>query len=100
MSRLRVYDPKKGREVTVGEIQRDTFIKRTGKSHYMIKYRGYGISKLVLDKLSGLGVKNIIVKTMTEEYHTSLETWLTEGTLDNFGHGEQIFLGVAKMYRK
>ena len=100
MSMLRVYDPAKKREVTVGEIQKDIFIKRTGKAHYMIKYRGYGISKLVIEKLSQLNVKHIIIRTMTEEYNAPLETWVEEGTLDDFGHGEQIFLGVAKMKRK
>ena len=99
-TRLKVYDPAKGREVTVGEIQKDVFIKRTGKAHYMIKHKGYGISKIVIDKLVKLKITGIIVKTITEEYHTSLENWVTNGIVDDYGHGEQIFLGVAKMSRR
>ena len=96
---LRVYDEKKGREVTAGTIQKDIFIKRASSKHYMVKYQGYGISSKVIEKLCKLNVEHIIIKTATEEYTAPLELWLEEGTLDNFGHGEQIFYPVAKMKR-
>jgi len=97
---LKVYDPKKGKEVTVGELQGDCFIKRVSNNHYMIKYQGYGIDKVVLDKLKQLQVKYIMIKASAVEYYVEVDTWIVAGKTDNYGHGEQVFLPVSKMNRK
>jgi len=100
MSKLKVYDPKKGREVTVGEIQGTSFIKRVSSNHYMRKYNGYGIDIFVLEKLKQLKIPYIMIKASSVEYFVELNVWLEEGTLDDFGHGKQIFLPVVRMKRK
>ena len=99
MEIIKIYDAKKGAEVTAGKIEKDCFIKKVKAKHYMRKYKGYGIDKKLLQKLylTHREVTDIIIVCKTTKYKTKIKDWINHGTEDNFGHGEQYFLPVSTM---
>ena len=99
MEIIKVYDAKKGVEVTTGKIVKDCFIKKVKPKHYMRKYQGYGIDKKVLDKLYSVyrEVMYIVIVCKTTKYKSKILDWMQLATKDDFGHGEQYFLPVSTM---
>jgi len=98
VNELKIYDPKKGQEITVGRIEGACFRKKVKSKHYMRKYQGYGIDKRVIDKLlSMLEIDFIIIETKTTIMRSTIPAWINRGTRADFGHGEQYFLAVKEM---
>jgi len=99
MTALKVYDQKKGKEVTIGTIKGNNLVKKVSNRHYMIKYNGYGIDRKLLKIIfmNNPEIENIIIKTKTTEYTSEIADWFNKGIKDDFGHGEQQFLAVKDM---
>jgi len=95
MEVIKVYDHKKGKEVTVGKIDGDCFIKIVKPIHYMRKYDAYGIDAVVLERLryGNRKINHIILKPSRQsKYISDINDWIEHGIKEDFGHGVQYFL--------
>ena len=61
---IRTYDPRKDKSIVAGAFKDSVFYKTVGSSHYMIKEKGYGIQDDVINQLSELNCRNIIIFTV------------------------------------
>jgi hypothetical protein len=83
----------------VGKVMGDTFYTRRNSKHLMRKFNGYGVSKDILLKVQGMGVKNIQIKTderilnfPIEKYLNSIHTHTYNGRLSDFKDDIQMFV--------
>jgi len=98
--KLKVYDPQKNRNVTIGELIGDTFYKEVhSKKHFMFKLNGYGITESAFRKLRIKDVKHmLILETDTGvKLQSTLDDWSLKGIVKDFGAGEQRFLNIKYM---
>jgi hypothetical protein len=88
------FDPQKRKNVYAGEYNPTnyTFSKQVNQNHFMILEKGYGIQEEVLQQLSELGCKNIVIKTLKGIQVSLLADWFKQ-PVKNYGHGRQRFLG-------
>jgi len=64
----------------------------------MVKHKGYGIQKDILQKLLNKNIKDVVIITQAGTVHkASLRAWLTKGKSGNYAHGDQIFLDISNM---
>lgn len=96
---MTTYDTKKHKQVKVGEIIGDEFVKRViDKKHFFKLYKGYGIQKSVLQELVSKGVRKVkIINDKGMEYVAPISVWVQYGVVKDFGHGEQVFLSIDRM---
>ena len=93
--KIYTFDHKKTRRVLAGIIDGKTFIKRVKNNHFVRRYRGYGISKEVIEILLEKNIKNIQVITKNKSYLSKVEDWTR--IEDDLGHGLQCFLSINFM---
>jgi len=95
---IKTLDPKKGKEVSCGSVEDDTYYRKVGNKHFMVKHNGYGIQMDVFKKLVKMGVYDVEIITKAGTKHRApLYTWLSKGKKDDFGHGPQLFLDITYM---
>ena len=102
MSRIviRTYDPKKGKNVVVGYLYDNKFVKHAKKGHYMVKEGGFGLQEDVILQLSNFSdCDTVVIKTKAGAYYSALAQWKVQ-PLKNYGHGPQRFLAVKEMIRR
>lgn len=99
--RITTYDPKKNKEVFVGTLIGNVFIRKVSSKHFMRILQAYGIQKDVVEKLNRLDCEYVLFETNRRKLLSAFNQWLGEDskTLD-FGHGKQVFLPVNKMINK
>jgi len=95
MEKIYAYDKAKQKMILAGMIQAETFIKSVKNNHYVKKYRGYGISKEVINILKKREIKNILIKSKKNSYLSKVSQW--EHIIDDLGNGEQCFVPVNFM---
>ena len=86
-----------GRKNHIGDYESDnkTFTaNRNRSSHFMRKYKGWGLDKSVLVKLAGKDAYVVIIDRESEtRYETTAKYFLKNGTENTFkGHLPQVFL--------
>ncbi len=90
----------------VGRIIGNAYVTRRKKEHYFRKFNGFGISKVILEKLHELGVYTVIIIYTNEDgsevlLRSDLYQWLFNGiewvdTSDGF-EDLQLVLPVIEM---
>lgn len=97
--KIKTYDPKKDKEIVAGDFDADTgvFTKTVTKRHFMIREGGYAIQVEVMDILSRWECKQIIIRSKTKTYKVLFDIWYKNGTVKNYGHGDQSFFPVKFM---
>ena len=94
---LKTFDKAKGKEVTCGYVDGDTYHRKVNNKHYMVKERGYGIQSDIVNRLFKERIKNIVIHTKTKDLKTTLSSWIIRGHRADYGNGEQVFLDVSYM---
>ena len=95
---LTVYDHKKEREVKVGELHGDIFVKKVNrKKHFCWKHRGWGIDSNVISQLKEKKIIAIIFDEGNKRFGSPLSDFLKNAIKDNLGHGEQYFIPETKL---
>jgi len=65
---LTTFDEKKNEIVTCGHTEGDTFFRNIKMEHFMLKFWGFGIQQVVLNKLIKMGIKNIVLRTKKKPF--------------------------------
>ena len=102
------YFKDEDRTKRVGLLRDDlkVFLKIVTPAHYFRKFKGFGISKKILDDLEAKGVVQIRIvyvdkeKVIKKTYKTALKTWLEESVKyvnDNNPKDLQLIMPVEKM---
>ena len=102
--------PGHGREVVVGEVVDDTFIKPVHHHHYFKAWKSYGIQESVAQMLRAEGsVKRVRIDVLshtddtpkTGTYISNFEDWFSKEirTKDWGGYGLQRFYPVRRMVK-
>lgn len=96
---LKMFDEKRGRDITLGLFDVEVFTKIVDSNkHFMGKYHGYGMQIEAFMFLKEKGITTIqIIDQNKNKLKASLETWETNGKRADEGYGVQIFLPVSKM---
>lgn len=95
---IRAFDPKKRKEVVCGYVDGDTYHRSVNNRHYFVKYGGYGVQTLILDRLIRKKVKYIVITTHKgTKLKSDIIDWVRWGRKRNYGHGKQTFLGTKFM---
>jgi len=90
---MKIFDPKKRKEVFVGSVKGDTFYRSVNSKHYMVLEGGYGMQTTLLDKLIREKVKNIRFTTQKgKTLDSTIADWVQWGKIKKYGHGRQTFL--------
>ena len=97
---IRTYDPKKEKNVVVGYLYGNKFIKHAKKGHYMIKEKGFGLQEDVILQLSNFSdCDTVVIKTKAGDFYSAFEQWKVR-PLKNYGYGPQRFLPIKEMIRR
>jgi hypothetical protein len=97
--KLLCYDPKKNKQVLVGELIGNTLFRDVEPEHFMRIVQGYGIQEVAFQEILKKEVKFIILKeTHTDKrWKADVETWKKKGKVADYGHGKQRFLSLSYM---
>ena len=92
------YDPRKGKVVKVGMLDRGVFVKEVKAKHFMKLTQGYGIQDDAFQQLKEHKCKLVVFKTPTSVLVSQFNDWLAPDikVLD-FGSGKQRFFPVKRM---
>lgn len=98
--KLLTFDPRKRKQVLVGEIIGDTLFRNVTTKHFMRVLDGYGIQEDAMRQLVSRGVHKIVIKeTDTGKQWESLESdWALHGKSADYGNGKQRFLSLKYMH--
>ncbi len=84
-----------------GKIEGDTFTRKvTRKTHFVWKYKGYGLDALEVERLHEAGICHMrfVERDTQTEYITTVSEFLEHGVRDQLGKFEpQIFLPCSSM---
>ena len=94
---ITTWDEGKQMDVVCGHTEGDTYYRDVKMEHFMLKFWGFGIQKEVVDQLRKMGIKNVVLKTKKKEFKSTLDKWVKLGKVENFGHGQQVFLSTKFM---
>lgn len=100
--KLLTYDPKKAKQVLVGELIVDTLFRDVDPKHFMRIVQGYGIQEIAFEEIVRKGVDKIVLKEMGtgKRWESRVKDWLEHGRVADYGHGKQRFLSVKFMSNK
>lgn len=84
-----------------GKIEGDTFTRQvTRRTHYVWKYKGYGLDALEVERLHAAGICHMrfVERDTKTEYITTVSEFLEHGVRDQLGKFEpQIFMSCSNM---
>ena len=107
MEKIYIKDPGKEKLVLAGTILTDldgqiTFVREVKKNHFHRLKQAYGISVEVVEQLVNRNVTKVKLFTPDCLYESDMEWWLDKNAIDNYGHGEQVFVrtSVMKLIKK
>lgn len=103
---IRVYDPKKDKNVFVGRVHKNYLVKKVNPEiHYYNKGGGYPIQRIainyLLDKRPDIKYIKIIETGKGEyKYRSRPKDWRKLGRVFDEGHGVQICLRLKYMEKR
>jgi hypothetical protein len=99
---IKIYstDLKKNKTILCGVFDSDTFTRHVTPRHFMRKVGGYGISEDAFQKIVEYGCKKVIIKDITTylSWESSIEDWLNNCHIADYGSGKQRFLSMKYMH--
>ena len=97
--KILTFDPKKNKQVLVGELMGNTLFRDVEPEHFMKVLQGYGIQEVAFQEVLKREVKFIILKeTHTDKrWKADTEVWKNKGRVADYGHGKQRFLSLSYM---
>ena len=98
--KLLVFDPRKSKQVLVGEIIGDTLFKNVTTKHFMRVCDGYGIQESAFGKMIASGVKKIVIKETDtgRQWESTMEDWNIHSKSADYGNGKQRFVSLKYMH--
>ena len=96
---VKIYDPQKRKNITIGKIVGDDFYKKVDpKKHLMRIMNAYGIQEEAIKILIDNEVKTIIIDEPNRRWTSSIDEWLRPGIkIREYKHGKQRFLPLKYM---
>ncbi len=94
------FDPKKQKQVKVGEIIGDTLFKHVNNAkHFMRRVDGYGIQYSAFAEMQSKEIKYVIIKEddTGKNWKSTVADWIAHGSTADFGWGKQQFLSLKYM---
>lgn len=97
--KLLTFDPKKNKQVLVGELIVDTLFREVDPKHFMRVLQGYGIQEVAFEEIVRRGVIKIVLKELgtNKRWEARVKDWVEHGRVADYGHGKQRFLSVKFM---
>lgn len=98
--KLLTWDPRKNKEVLVGEIIGDTLFRDVTSKHFMRVVDGYGIQESALTKLQIGNITKIVIKETDsgKQWESKVSDWTEHGKSADYGNGKQRFLSLKYMH--
>lgn len=98
--KLLTFDPRKRKQVLVGEIIGTTLFRNVTTKHFMHVLDGYGIQEEALRQLVLKGVSAVVIKETDtgKQWESKVSDWLTFGRSADYGNGKQRFLSLKYMH--
>lgn len=100
---IRVYDPKKGKEVLAGQYDQvaETYHRKIKDSHIMrVAGNSVGIQEDVIQKLSDRGCRFVMLAHQNGKVYRSFFQQWEDLRPSDYGHGKQRFLSLSQMTEK
>lgn len=93
--RIITFDPKKGKQVLVGDFENGILYKRVTSAHFMIKEQGYGIQEDVIERLKELNCEIVRIIATTKTFDIPFIEYLKVEP-KNYGNGPQRFVKAIR----
>lgn len=81
----------------VGSVRNFEYVTSRDSSHFMRKFKGYGISDSILQKLEDDGVDKIRIRTPDNDLLGTVEQFRSRGLTYTYNGDFQYFLPVLEM---
>lgn len=100
--KLYTFDTRKQKKVLIGEIQGEALFKTVNPAkHFMRIVDGYGIQYQAFQELKAKQIKKIIIKETTgNQWEATLQTWIDNSKVADYGSGKQVFMSLKFMNSK
>ena len=98
---IRVYDPRKQRDIVAGYVEENTFVKDITKaSHFLRIAQGYAIQETAIDICKAGGLQYINFRIKGQDNLVTLEYFLKNSPIPkNRGNGLQHELSLERIKR-